>query len=131
MPVQKPPAAKTTPARKRATKKPTTKPAKKAPAPRKRPAARFAAESVAAAVERELKTFPKSLQESVSAATARAMAREVDDPDNSATAKANCSRRVFEAMADLRLRLRAAQARGGGDRLDELRAGRANRRSAA
>lgn len=115
MSVKEPSAAKKAPARKRATKPPA--------------AARYAAESVAAAVDRELKTFPKSLRESVSAATARAMAREVDDPDNSATAKANCSRRVFEAMADLRLR--TAQARGGGDRLDELRAGRANRRSAA
>ena len=58
--------------------------------------------SVAAAVERDLARLPAVLAGSALAASALAMAREIDDPGNSATSKSMCQARLADALKELR-----------------------------
>ena len=82
--------------------------------------------SVESAVLDLLKVF-EGASGSPEAATALALAREIDDPGVSATAKASCAK----ALGDMFDRLRAlAPAVGTSDRLDEI-ARKRGRRSAA
>lgn len=85
--------------------------------------------SVQAAVERDLSTIATrdaGLAEGGIAAAALELARQLDDPDNSATSKAACSRALAEALAQLRGLVPPADA---ADRIDELSTRRAARRA--
>lgn len=53
------------------------------------------------AVLADLKALPKEFRGSSVAAAALAMAREIDDPGNSATSKSMCAARLIEAMERL------------------------------
>jgi hypothetical protein len=84
-------------------------------------------QSVGAAVERDLKGMG-AVADSALAATARALARELDDPGNSATSKSMCARALAETLDRL---LALAPPKKEADKLDELNARRAKRRGAA
>jgi hypothetical protein len=58
--------------------------------------------SVQAAVLSELEAMPENLRQSALAATALAMARELDDPENSATSKSMCAGKLIDATEKLR-----------------------------
>lgn len=80
-----------------------------------------------AAVRRDLRQIAKrdpELAKSGLAASALALAAELDDPDNSATAKAACARALTETLDRLRELVPPAVEQ---DRLDELAAARAAR----
>jgi hypothetical protein len=83
--------------------------------------------TVAAAVDRDLAQIAKldkALAESALAASAQALAREIDDPDNSATSKSMCARALLDALAQLREQLPEPDEK---DKLDELSARRTAR----
>jgi hypothetical protein len=81
-----------------------------------------ATRKVVTGVRADLRDLPGELAKSGLAASAMALARELDSPDTSATAKAACSRSLVQVMRELR-----AQAPAGEevDVVDELRARRA------
>jgi hypothetical protein len=82
---------------------------------------------VEAAVKRDVAAIGKrdsALAKSALAASAVALARELDDPTNSATSKSMCSRSLLETMNRLR---ELAPAEKENDQLDELNARRAAR----
>jgi hypothetical protein len=58
--------------------------------------------TVRAAVELDLKALPADIRNSAIAATALALARELDNRNNSATAKSMCAGKLIEAMEKLR-----------------------------
>lgn len=83
--------------------------------------------SVAAAVQRDLDAIAEldeALARSGLAASALALARELDKPKTSATAKANCARALTEQLDRLR---ELAPEEQEGDQLDDLSARRADR----
>lgn len=57
--------------------------------------------TVEAALERELESLEPDLAASTLAATARVLARELDNPKNSATSKSMCAGRMYEALERL------------------------------
>ena len=76
--------------------------------------------SVVAALERELELLrmvAPALAESAFAATALTLAAEMDNPSTSATAKAMCAGRLYEALNRLR---ELTPPKEQGDGLDEL-----------
>ena len=99
-------------------------------AARKKTAAKKPPLTVVAAVERDLKALArldKGLAESPEAATALALARELDDPENSATSKSMCAKQLLECLEALRARAPEAKE---DDPLDQLAARRAARLAA-
>lgn len=80
---------------------------------------------VEAGVARELAPLPEELRESGLAATALAMAREIDDPSNSATSKSMCGRTLANALETLR---GLAPPKQEVDKVHALAASRAERR---
>lgn len=83
--------------------------------------------SVVEAVERDLRALAlldAALAESALAAAALALARELDNPRNSATSKSMCARALTETLDRLR---ELAPEESKEDRLDELTARRAER----
>lgn len=85
------------------------------------------APKVVAAVKRDLEALGSAVDDHAAlAASALALARELDNPKNSATSKAACSRALAETMDRLRA-LRSAD--GDRDRVDELGARRETRRA--
>jgi hypothetical protein len=72
-------------------------------------------------VEADLKALPSHLARSGMAASALALARELDSPDTSATAKAACSRSLVQVQRELRALAPAVEEV---DALDELKARR-------
>jgi hypothetical protein len=91
-------------------------------------------QTVAAAVERDLAEIRKrdsELADSALAASALTLARELDNPRNSATSKSMCARALHDALDRLRS---LAPAKPEIDELDDLtkrRAARLDSRSAA
>lgn len=86
-----------------------------------------AAPTVAAAVDRDLAVIAKldkALAQSALAASAQALAREIDDPGNSATSKSMCARALLDALAQLREQIPEHDEK---DKLDELSARRTAR----
>ncbi len=84
--------------------------------------------SVAAAVQRDLVALADDeLAGSALAATALELGRMIDDPENSATSKANCAGKLLELMRELRS---LAPEEQEDDRLDDLSARRDERRTA-
>lgn len=82
--------------------------------------------SVVSAVESDLRKLAKldpALAKNTLAATALALARDLDDPGNSATSHSMCAKALLETMGSLRA---LAPEVPKGDRLDEL----SSRRSA-
>lgn len=89
----------------------------------------MAAKTVLAAVERELAQVAKrdkDLAAGALAATAQALARELDDHDTSATAKAACARELTATMSQLRELAPKGQRQDG---VDEIGARRTKRRA--
>jgi hypothetical protein len=84
--------------------------------------------TVAGALERDLERFGPDLARSTLAASALALARELDDPDNSATSKSMCARALNDTLDRL---VELAPDEDEKDALDDLAARRAARRSAA
>lgn len=83
--------------------------------------------SVLEAVEAELAVVAKrdrALASSGLAAAALAMARELDDPGNSATSKSMCAGKLIVALGELRDLLPPEQKRDGVDDLSERRSKR-------
>lgn len=77
--------------------------------------------TVADAVRHDLAALAKrepSIPDTALAASALELARQLDDPDNSATSKSMCSRALTEVMDRLEA---LAPPKREGDRLDELR----------
>ena len=77
--------------------------------------------TVVAAVEHDLAALAKrepSIPSTALAASALELARQLDDPDNSATSKSMCSRALTEALDRLE---EMAPPKREGDRLDKLR----------
>jgi hypothetical protein len=90
-----------------------------------------AVSGVVAAVRRDLAVLDRrraGLSRSSLAATALALAASLDDPDVSATAKANCSRELRDTFAALRA---LAPVERSADALDELKRRRQRRRKAS
>lgn len=86
--------------------------------------------TVRGAVESDLAELAKRdphLPATALAASALELARQMDDPENSATAKSMCSRALTEVLDRLAAQ---APAKAKGDRIDELAQRRASRRSA-
>ena len=81
--------------------------------------------AVVTAVERDLKALGPDAKGSTLAATALALARELDQPGNSATSKSMCAKSMVEVMREVRA---LAPAKREADRLDELNARRQARR---
>jgi hypothetical protein len=82
--------------------------------------------TVVDAVEHDLAVLAErepSLPKTALAASALELARQLDDPDNSATSKSMCSRALTEAMDRLE---DMAPPKREGDRLDKLRDRRAS-----
>lgn len=79
---------------------------------------------VEAATRRDLKRLPDDLAESSLAESALALARELDDPENSATSKSMCAKAHLEVMTRLR-ELAPPEERKG--QLHALKSGRADR----
>lgn len=89
------------------------------------------AKTALAALERDLKEIgrrDKDLAESGLAATARQLARELDNPKNSATSKSMCAKALMEALDRLRALAPPKEAK---DRVDDLASRRAKRRGEA
>jgi hypothetical protein len=84
--------------------------------------------SVVEGVERDLRNLPEEFAKSGLAESAIAMAREQDDYDNNATAKANCANAMRDIIRQLREEAPKPEER---DKLDDLSARRAARRSTA
>lgn len=85
--------------------------------------------SVVASVERDLAEIAKrdqALADSALAASVRALAREIDDPDNSATSKSMCARALLDTLDRLR---ELVPDEGEADGVDDLTARRDARRS--
>jgi pyruvate/2-oxoglutarate dehydrogenase complex dihydrolipoamide acyltransferase (E2) component len=82
-----------------------------------------AEEGVVAAVKRDLADMG-AVGRSALAASALALARELDNPENSATSKSMCAKALIETMDRLRAQ---APPKKENDRLDELAARRAAR----
>jgi hypothetical protein len=85
--------------------------------------------TVLTAVDRELAQVAKrdkDLAAGALAATAQALARELDDQDTSATAKAACARELTATMSQIR---NLAPKNERQDALDEIGARRAKRRA--
>lgn len=80
------------------------------------------------AVQKDLDSMPIEYATCGLAASALAMAREIDDPDNSATSKSMCARAMLDTLDKLRELAPKPEER---DELDDLSARRASRRSAA
>lgn len=96
--------------------------------------------SVVLAVKRDLRELERrspGISKSGLAAGALAMARELDDPENTASGKASCMRQLDAVLAELRLTARRAQPHDPKpnvptetpDGLDEITARRAARRA--
>lgn len=83
---------------------------------------------VVAAVRRDLAAFG-DLADSALGASALALARELDEPGNSATSKSNCAKALIETLD--RLRELAPPPEEARDQLDDLSARRAARRAQA
>lgn len=86
-------------------------------------------DTVLAAVERDIAGIArrdKALAGSALAATARALAREMDDPDTSATAKSLCAKALRESLDRMVEQAPAERS----DRVDELARRREQRRAA-
>jgi hypothetical protein len=97
---------------------------------RKRGAGARGGSGVADAVDRDLAAIRKrapELADSALAALALSLAREIDDADNSATAKAACGRTMHEALATLRALTPAEEAK---DKVSDIGRKRAQRRRA-
>jgi hypothetical protein len=87
--------------------------------------------TVVDAVARELAALRErapDLADSAIAASAAALARELDDPENSATSKSMCAKALADAMTKLREWAPPIEKKDG---LDELRTRRTARRRAA
>ena len=84
--------------------------------------------SVVEAVERDLKGLGPKAADTSLAATALALARELDEPGNSATSKSMCAKSMVEVLRELRALMPAKQE---ADQLDDLTARREARRRAA
>jgi hypothetical protein len=80
------------------------------------------------AVERDLARLGGDLADSAEAAGALEMARQLDDPSNSATSKSMCQKALMDAMEKLRA---LAPPRKESDGVDDLATRRAERRAAA
>lgn len=90
---------------------------------KKKPVRKKPVRTVLAAVESDLKVLGKrrpDLPDTALAASALEIARQLDDPENSATSKSMCSRALAETMDRLE---QLAPAKKEGDKLDELRNG--------
>ena len=98
--------------------------AKLSPAPRE-------SGEVAQAVERDLSRMPDHLATGGLAMSAIALAREIDDPTNSATSKSMCSRSLLDAIDRLRELTPADQEDDGLDDLTQRREARRAGGSAA
>ena len=83
---------------------------------------------VAQAVERDLAGYPADIATSGLAHTALALARELDDPSNSATAKSMCARSLLDMTDRMRSLLPATME---ADALDDLARRREARRTGA
>ena len=81
-----------------------------------------ASQTVLGALDAELKAL--RVQAPALAATARALARELDDPGNSATSKSMCARVLADVLGQLR---ELAPAEVEEDVVDQLRARRESR----
>lgn len=79
---------------------------------------------IARRLRADLEKLPRYLADSATAAMALALAREIDDPDNSATSKSMCARSLLDAIDTLR-KLTPAETKA--DRLDDLARRRAAR----
>lgn len=80
---------------------------------------------VTRAVERDLAALvDRSLADTALAALALALAREIDDPENSATSKSMCARSMVDALERLRALEPPAETKDG---LDDLTARRSKR----
>lgn len=84
--------------------------------------------SVVEAVERDLEKLGGDLKDSAMAASALALARELDDPSNSATSKSMCARSLMDTMDRLR---QLAPPRREVDGITDLNSERERRRAAA
>ncbi len=87
--------------------------------------------SVLEGVERDLAVVRRvdaGLADSALAASALVLARELDDPGNSATSKSMCARALLEVMGRVRELMPDAEE---GDRLDELNERRRRRLAAS
>lgn len=94
---------------------------------RRAPAGGSLVVTVAEAVRRELEKLGENhpgLASSALAMSVLAMAREIDDPDNSATSKSMCQARLQDALDRLHELIPPEEE---GDALDELSARRADR----
>jgi hypothetical protein len=76
-----------------------------------------ATRKVVTGVRADLRDLPGDLARSGLAATAMSLARELDSPDTSATAKAACSRSLVQVMRELRAQAPAGEVT---DVVDEL-----------
>ena len=83
---------------------------------------------VARAMWCDLGRLPADLAGSVLAASALALAREIDDPGNSATSKSMCARALLDTVDRLLARAPADEERDG---LDDLTSRRSNRIASA
>lgn len=87
--------------------------------------------TAATAVERDLATIAKvapELARSALAASARVLAKELDEPGNSATSKSMCAKALQDILADLRALTPVGEEK---DALDDLAATRARRLGAS
>jgi hypothetical protein len=92
---------------------------------KKKPVRKKPVRTVLTAVESDLKVLGKrrpDLPDTALAASARELARQLDDPDNSATSKSMCSRALTETMERLE---QMAPPKKEGDWIDSIK----NRRS--
>lgn len=84
--------------------------------------------SVVDGVERDLEKLGGDLKDSAMAASALALAREMDDPTNSATSKSMCARSLLDVMDRLG---QLAPPRKDVDGITDLNSERKRRRAAA
>jgi hypothetical protein len=84
--------------------------------------------SVSNALQKDIEALGARAVGSTLAETALALARELDKPKNSATSKSMCAKAMIDVLRELRS---VAPANRGADGVDDLRARRKSRRSAA
>jgi hypothetical protein len=78
------------------------------------------------ATKAEIAQMPERVRNGALAASALELARQMDAPDNSATSKSMCAKALFDVVTRL---AEMAPPKREEDRIDELGARRANRRS--